>query len=87
MKFYYKYFIINVNLKLKLGAIYLPSKDIPLPAIVTGRGLRPKDIGFRLTNEFVDIDVDVDKALPGLDDITWPLGVTFPDREPIFIIN
>lgn len=62
----------------------LPSKEIPLPAIVTGRGLRPKDTGFRLTNEFVDIDVEVDKALPGLDVITWPLGVIFPDLEPIF---
>lgn len=64
---------------------YSPSKETTVPAILAGRGLRAAGIDRRLINPDVDIVVDVDMALPGLDVFIWPPGVTVPDREPILV--
>lgn len=53
-----------------------------MPAILAGRGLRAAGIERLLINPDVDIVVDVDMALPGLEELAWPPGVTLPEREP-----
>lgn len=54
--------------------------DIPVPAMLAGRGLRgvADDEPFDRRYSTPDTDVDVDMALPGRD----VPGVTSPDREP-----
>lgn len=61
---------------------YLPSRETTVPAILAGRGLRAAGIERLLINPDVDIVVDVDMALPGLEELAWPPGVTLPEREP-----
>lgn len=56
------------------------SMDIPVPAMLAGRGFRAPPVVLRRYRT-PDTDVDVDKALPGRD----APGVTSPDRDPIMI--
>lgn len=60
--------------------------DMPVPAMLAGRGLRGAVAG-RLGTRPPDVDnvVEVDMALPGREPLRWPCppGVTFPEREPI----
>lgn len=65
----------------------LPSKETSVPAILAGRGLRAPGTDLLLINPDVDIVVDVDMALPGLELFTWPPGVTVPEREPNFFFG
>lgn len=44
---------------------HLPSRDMPVPAMLAGRGLRGAVAGRRATGLAVDNVVDVDIALPG----------------------
>lgn len=59
----------------------IPSKETPVPAMLDGRGLRVVGIDLLVIKPDVDIVVDVDMELPGLD-VNWPPGVTLPEREP-----
>lgn len=65
--------------------IEIPSKDTPVPAILAGRGLRVAGTDLLLIKPDVDIVVDEDMALPGLELFIWPPGVTVPEREPTFL--
>lgn len=60
----------------------LPSRDMPVPAILAGLGFRGAVAGLLGTSPDVDMFVDVDMALPGLELLKCPPGVAFPDREP-----
>lgn len=62
---------------IKMWAVLILSIDIPVPAMLAGRGFRVAAVD-RLYNT-PDTDVDVDKALPGREP---PPGVTSPDLEP-----
>lgn len=53
-----------------------------MPAILAGLGFLGAVAGRLLTRPDVDIFVDVDMALPGLELLKCPPGVAFPDREP-----
>mgnify|MGYP003392124697 CR=1 FL=1 len=50
--------------------------------MLAGRGLRAAGTDLLLIKPDVDIVVDVDMALPGLEEFIWPPGVTVPEREP-----
>lgn len=55
---------------------------MPVPAILAGLGFRGAVAGRLGTSPDVDMFVDVDMALPGLELLKCPPGVAFPDREP-----
>lgn len=48
-----------------ISFFYSPSRDMPVPAMLAGRGLRGAVAGRRATGLAVDNVVDVDIALPG----------------------
>lgn len=63
----------------KLSFVVLPpSRLTPVPAMLTGRGLRTGVNRFVTTPELV---VEVDIALPGRD-VDMLFGVISPDRNP-----
>jgi len=55
---------------------------MPVPAMLAGLGFRGAVAGRLGTIPDVDMFVDVDMALPGLELLKCPPGVAFPDREP-----
>lgn len=64
----------------KWGAVLRLSMDIPVPAMLAGRGLRDVAAAEPVDRRYStpDTDVDVERALPGRE----VPGVTSPEREP-----
>lgn len=70
--------LLLILLQLAVIRSTAPFTDMPVPAMLTGRGFRGVVTERRDT---VEVIVDVDMALVGRDDPVPP-GVTSPDRRP-----
>lgn len=71
---------MEMEWKMVGGAVLRLSMDIPVPAMLAGRGLRDVAAAEPVDRRYStpDTDVEVERALPGRD----VPGVTSPEREP-----
>lgn len=72
--------VMDVMQLWRIGAVLRLSMDIPVPAMLAGRGLRGVAAAEPVDRRYStpDTDVDVERALPGRE----VPGVTSPEREP-----